>query len=81
MNVLFKFLATLALELVSYFVNRKTLKDGVRKDIALKAERLAKQAHKWKADNPVSRDNIPVGLRLRKRSKRIRLQNKSSHDT
>ena len=81
MSVLAKIIATLALELVSFFLNRKTLKDGVRKDIALKAETLAKKAYSWKADHPISRDNIPAGLRLRKRSKHNRLQDKGSHDT
>jgi len=73
MNFLAALLAKLAIELVDYFLGRKGIRDNVKKDIALRAERLAKKAEKYKADNPISLDNLPPGLRLRTPNKPKRL--------
>ena len=47
-------LVKMAIGVLDYFLARKGIRDGVKKDIALAGERLAKNAEHYKAENPVN---------------------------
>jgi len=68
-SIVANILASLAVAVLKWASARHDLKESVRKGIALESEKWAKEAYKWKAENPVRLDDLPESLRLRKRSK------------
>ena len=81
MNLIAAFLSKLAIGVLNTLLARKDLKDSVRLDILVANERWAKEAEAYKAEHPVDLANLPPGLRLRKRSDRIKLQNKNTRNS
>ena len=60
------FLAKLALGVLDKLIARHDLKESVRKTIALRSEKHAKEAYKVKADNPVDLSDPTGDFRMRK---------------
>jgi hypothetical protein len=79
-DLIAKILSAFAISILNSLLARKDLQDATRLRIAQAAEGLAAEARQWKADNPISLDDLPDALKLRGNEIPVRLPGDDTGD-